>query len=144
MVRGRDVKSPHTEVRRSVRIGRQQGVRGLQQRGDADVISQFGALGELHSDLHREGAPMQEHVGRLTIERATRGHRDTGTHRFARDVVPESQVLAALGEQIGLQELTDRREQHGRRPLERSREIPERERPAKGRGDGRDVPRGVR
>ena len=72
MVRGSDVKRPHTELRRGVRIGRQEIVRGLKQGGDADVVARFGAFGKLHSDLHRQGAPLEKHVGRLAIDGTTR------------------------------------------------------------------------
>ena len=79
---------------------------------------------------------------RSSARRADTG--DTSPHRLTRDVVPESEVVAALDEQIRLEELTDRIEQPGGWPLERSREIPERERPAERRGDRRDVARGTR
>ena len=108
---------------------------------DRHLVAGLGARGELHRDLDRQGAGLEQDAGRLAVERAARGDGHAGADRLACDVVPEGELLVALDEQVRLEELTDRRQQVRRGPPERPRQLVEGERAAERGGDRHGVAR---
>ena len=128
-------------MRRGVGVGRDQRHRGVEQGADRHLVSGLGAGGELHRDLDRQRAGLEQDAGCLAVERAARGDRHAGADRLARDVVPEGQPFVSLDEQVRLEELTDRREQVRGGPSERPRQLVEGERATERRGDGHGVAR---
>ena len=134
-----DLERALSELRGGIGVGRDQRLRGVEQRRNRHLVTGLGAGGELPGDFDRQGAGFEQDAGRLAVERAAGGHRHACADGLAGDVVPEGQPLVALDEQVRLEQLPDRREESGRRPPERARQLVEGERAAERGGDGHSV-----
>ncbi len=83
----------------------------LQQRCDCYFVTRFGTLRQLGRHLDRQGPPGKEHRGRLSIERSKHRDRHACSHRLERQIVAEHQSALGFDQQVGVNELVNRRQQ---------------------------------
>src|SRR5207244_2054140 len=113
-----------------------EGVAGLEQGGDGDVVAWFRTARKLVRDFDRQRTAREEDVDRLTVERAANRRRGAGSHPFADQVVPELEAITTLGEDAGVQELPHGIHQRGDRERAHRREVAKGEASAEGSGEG--------
>ena len=70
-----DLERALSELRGGPGIGRDQRLRGVEQRRDRHLVTDLGAGGELHGDFDRQGAGFEQDDGGLAVERAAGGYR---------------------------------------------------------------------
>ena len=75
MVGRRDLERALTELRGGTGVGRDQRLRGVEQRRDRHLVTDLGAGGELHGDFDRQRAGFEQDDGGLAVERAAGGDR---------------------------------------------------------------------
>ena len=111
MPSGSKVEGAPTQVGGGSGIGDAERFGRLVQRRDRNLVTGRGALCQLRGHLLRERSTRKEHRGRLSIERPSHRNGDTGSHRFQGEVVAEHESAVTFGEQIGVHELVNRRQQ---------------------------------
>ena len=111
MPSGSKLKGALAQVGGRAGVGGAERLGRLEQRRDRNLIAGRSALCQLRRHLHRERSPCQEHRGRLSIERPAHRDRDAGSHRFQGEVVAEHESAVAFGQQVGVNQLVNRREQ---------------------------------
>ena len=99
------------ELGGGARVGRDERLCGVEQRRNRNLVPGLGARRQLHRDLDRQGAVVEQHTGCLAVECTAGGDRHAGPDGLAGDVVPERQLLIALDQQVRFEQLTDRRQQ---------------------------------
>ena len=140
---GGQVQSPSAEVRAGAPVGRCQRLRGRQERPDRDVVPGRGTSGKLNSDFDGQSAAGEHHVRGLAVERPADRWRTRAPHRFADEIVPKAELLSALSQDAGLEQLLDWGQQRGRGKTEHLSEFGDRKRSPQRPRDSGDLTRRV-
>jgi hypothetical protein len=125
MTSGNQVQSAAAQFGRRRRIARAERVRGVLEQADRHLVTRLGAGGQLRGDLDRNRPGREQNVDGLPIQCPARGYRRAVPNGFADDVVAKAELVGALSEHAGLDQLLDRGEQRCGRSSQHRRQLPD-------------------